>query len=154
LGVVAEIVVFMLMARLEKHLSLRHLLLACFAAAMIRFLLMGWGVASVGLMIFVQLLHGLTFGAYHASAIAAVNRWFPGRAQGRGQALYSSISFGAGGLLGALISGWMWEPLGAGWTFSLAAVFSLIGFFLVWFWVREDDVANGTNEAKIPDPVP
>lgn len=154
LGVVAEVVVFMLMARIEKIASLRTLLLACFAAAVLRFLLMGWGVESVWLMVVVQLLHGLTFGAYHASAIAAVNRWFPGKAQGRGQALYSSISFGAGGLLGALVSGWMWEPLGAGWTFALASLFALGGFFLVWFWVREDVAVDASGEAKIPDPVP
>lgn len=135
LGVVAEIVVFMFMARLSRRFSLRHILLVCFAAAVVRFLVMGWGVESVILMIGVQLLHGLTFGAYHASAIAAVNQWFPGKAQGRGQALYSSLSFGAGGLLGALLSGRMWEWLGAGWTFSLGAAFALLGWLLVWAWV-------------------
>lgn len=137
LGVVAEIVVFMFMARLARRFSLRVILLASFAAAVIRFLLMGWGVESVAVMVFAQLLHGLTFGAYHASAIAAVNAWFPGRAQGRGQALYSSLSFGAGGLLGALIAGRMWDPLGAGWTFTLASLFALAGGWLVWRWVGE-----------------
>jgi PPP family 3-phenylpropionic acid transporter len=135
LGVVAEIAVFMFMARLVRRYSLRAILLASFAAAVIRFLLMGWGVESVAIMVFVQLLHGLTFGAYHASAIAAVNEWFPGKAQARGQALYSSLSFGAGGLLGALIAGRMWESLGAGWTFTLAALFALAGGWLVWRWV-------------------
>lgn len=136
LGVLAEIVVFLWMAKLSRRFSLRAILLACFAAAVGRFLLMGWGVESVAVMIFVQLLHGLTFGAYHASAIAAVNAWFPGRTQGRGQALYSSLSFGAGGLLGALISGWSWDAWGAGWTFSVGALFGLLGLLLVWGWVR------------------
>ena len=154
LGVVAEIVVFMLMARLSRRFSLRYILLACFAAAVLRFLLMGWGVESVALMILVQLLHGLTFGAYHASAIAAVNLWFPGRAQGRGQALYSSLSFGAGGLLGALISGRTWDDWGAGWTFSLSALFALGGFLLVWRWVRNDVGIADSGEAKTVDPVP
>lgn len=150
LGVLAEIFVFMAMARLSRRFSLRAILLACFGAAVLRFLLMGWGVESVAIMVFVQLLHGLTFGAYHASAIAAVNAWFPGRAQGRGQALYSSLSFGAGGLLGALISGWTWDDWGAGWTFALAAGFAFAGFGLVWRWVP----ANVVAEDKIPDPVP
>lgn len=139
LGVLAEIGVFLVMGRLARRYSLRAILLTCFAAAVLRFLLMGWGVASAGAMVFVQLLHGLTFGAYHASAIAAVHAWFPGRAQGRGQALYSSLSFGAGGLLGALISGQTWDDWGAGWTFTLAALFGLLGFLLVWGWVREPD---------------
>ena len=154
LGVVAEIVVFMLMARLSLRFSLRDLLLASFAAAVLRFLLMGWGVESVAIMVAVQLMHGLTFGAYHASAIAAVNEWFPGRAQARGQALYSSLSFGAGGLLGALISGWTWDDWGAGWTFALSSVFALAGFFLVWRWVRESAAVDAAGEAKTAHPVP
>jgi PPP family 3-phenylpropionic acid transporter len=145
LGVVAEIVVFMLMARLSCRFSLRDILLASFAAAVLRFLLMGWGVESMAVMVVVQLLHGLTFGAYHASAIAAVNEWFPGRARGRGQALYSSLSFGAGGLLGALISGWTWDDWGAGWTFALSSVFALVGLFLVWRWVRETAAVDAAS---------
>ncbi|MGB8251520.1 MAG: MFS transporter [Azonexus sp.] len=154
LGVLAEIVVFMLMTRLSRRYSLRVLLLASFAAAILRFLLIGWGVESAVVMILAQLLHGLTFGAYHAAAIAAINLWFPGRAQGRGQALYSSISFGAGGLLGGLISGWTWDSFGAGWTYTLASVFAVGGFALVWRWVREDAAVDAAGAAKIVDPVP
>lgn len=142
LGVLAEIVVFMLMARLSRRYSLRTLLLASFATAVLRFLLVGWGVHSLMMLVAAQLMHGMTFGAYHASAIAAVNLWFPGKAQGRGQALYASLSFGAGGLLGALIGGWSWESWGAGWTFSLSSMFALIGFFLIWGWVGRNAAVN------------
>lgn len=153
LGVLAEIVVFMFMARLSNRYSLRSILLACFAAAVLRFLMMGWGVESVSIMILVQLLHGLTFGAYHASAIAAVNQWFPGKVQGRGQALYSSLSFGAGGLLGALISGRTWDWLGSGWTFTLGALFALVGWFLIWGWVRDRPAALPSAREKSTHPV-
>jgi PPP family 3-phenylpropionic acid transporter len=153
LGVLAEIVVFMLMTRLNQRYSLRVLLLASFAAAILRFLLIGWGVESLVVMVLAQLMHGLTFGAYHASAIAAVNLWFPGRAQGRGQALYSSISFGAGGLLGGLISGWTWDGIGAGWTYTLASLFAVGGFWLVWRWVRGDVAVDAPVKAKNIDPV-
>lgn len=150
LGVLAEIGVFLLMARIARRYSLRDILLVSFAAAVLRFLLMGWAVDSVAAMVFVQLLHGLTFGAYHASAIAAVNQWFPGKSQGRGQALYSSLSFGAGGLVGALLSGWTWDDWGAGWTFSLGSAFALAGWLLVWRWVAAD---ASVEPAKTPDPV-
>jgi len=154
LGVVAEIFVFMGMARLSRRYSLRAILLLCFGAAVVRFLLMGWGVESAAIMVAVQLMHGLTFGAYHASAIAAVNAWFPGKTQGRGQALYSSLSFGAGGLLGALVSGWTWDDWGAGWTFALASGFALIGFGLVWRWVSGDASGGLVAGEKNLDPVP
>lgn len=162
LGVLAEIVVFILMTRLARRYSLRALLLASFAAAVLRFLLIGWGVESPAVVVMAQLMHGLTFGAYHASSIAAINLWFPGRAQGRGQALYSSISFGAGGLLGALISGWTWDAIGAGWTFTLASLFAALGWALVWRWVSGDagaqedfqrGAADSASAARNVDPV-
>ena len=146
LGVLAEIVVFMFMSRLMRRYSLRTILLASFVAAVMRFLMIGWGVESLAVIFVAQLLHGLTFGAYHAASIAAVNRWFAGRCQARGQALYSSLSFGAGGLLGGLFSGWSWDALGAAMTYSVSAAFSLVGLWLVWGWVRESDVgANGAE---------
>ncbi|MBL8432759.1 MAG: MFS transporter [Dechloromonas sp.] len=151
LGVLAEIVVFILMTRLARRYSLRALLLASFAAAVLRFLLIGWGVESPAVVVMAQLMHGLTFGAYHASSIAAINLWFPGRAQGRGQALYSSISFGAGGLLGGLISGWTWDAIGAGWTFTLASLFAALGWALVWRWVSGDAGALGDFQRGAAD---
>lgn len=131
LGVLAEIVVFLAMPVLAKRFGMRTILLFSFAAAVLRFVLVGWGAGSLCLLLFGQLLHGLSFGACHAAAIAMVHRWFPGRLQAQGQALYGSLSFGAGGMLGGLLSGFTWEPLGAGWTFTLGSVFALAG----WIWL-------------------
>ncbi len=142
LGVLAEIVVFYYMARLMARFGIRRLLLASYLAAVLRFLLIGWGVESLALIVFAQLLHGLTFGTWHAAAIAAVNRWFPGACQARGQAIYSSLSFGAGGLLGGLLSGWLWEGAGAALTFTLSAGFALAGLALVARYVRDDAVGG------------
>ena len=132
LGVVAEIVVFVYLPRLFHLFSLRAILLFSFACAVVRFLLIGWAVEWLTILLLAQLLHAATFGAYHAAAVAAVNRWFAGRHQARGQALYGSLSFGAGGMLGGLSSGWAWDAIGAGLTFSLSAAFALAGLILLW----------------------
>lgn len=142
LGVLAEIAVFFFMIDLLRRYGLRTILLVCFAAAAIRFLVIGWCVDHWPLILLAQLLHGLTFGAYHAAAIAAVNRWFPGNCQARGQALYSSVSFGAGGLLGGLLSGWSWERLGAGPTYTLSASFALVGLLFVARWIPPSDLVE------------
>lgn len=144
LGVVAEIGVFLLMPRLLRSFSLRSILAASFAAAVLRFVVIGWGVESPLLVILAQLMHGLTFGSYHAAAIAAINQCFQGAARGRGQALYSSLSFGAGGLLGGLVSGWTWDRIGAAWTYSLSSSFAFAGLLLIVFWVREGEGGRGT----------
>ncbi len=131
LGVLAEIVVFLAWPALLRRYSLRAILMLSFGCAVARFLLIGWGVAWWPLVIVAQLLHGATFGAYHAAAVAAISRWFGGRLQARGQGLYSGISFGAGGLVGGLISGYTWEAFGAAATYSISAAFALVGLILV-----------------------
>jgi PPP family 3-phenylpropionic acid transporter len=118
------------MPRLSRRWSLRTILLVAFVAAVLRFVLIGWGVGSVAVLLFAQLLHGATFGAFHSAAITLVNQWFEGRLQAQGQALYGSLSFGAGGMLGGLLSGFMWEGIGPQWTYTAGSVFALIG--LVW----------------------
>lgn len=130
LGVLSEIVVFLLMPRMARRFSMRSVLLFAFAAAVVRFVMIGWGVGSLPILVVAQLLHGATFGAYHAAAITLVNRWFPGRLQASGQALYGSLSFGAGGMIGGLLSGFTWDSIGAAWTFTIGSGFALIG--LVW----------------------
>ena len=131
LGVLVEIGLFMVMAPLMKRYSLRALLLATYAVAVVRFLFIGWGGESLLLLLIAQTMHGVTFGVHHAASIAAVNQWFPRHIHARGQALYSSLSFGGGGLFGGIISGLVWEPLGAGWAFTLGSVFALAGWFCI-----------------------
>lgn len=131
LGVLAEILVFLYMPQLLRTFSLRAILIFSFGCAVVRFLLIGWFVEQPWVMVVAQLLHGATFGAYHAAAVAAINRWFTGSHQARGQALYGSVSFGAGGMVGGVLSGYTWETLGPAITFSLGSLFALAGLLLV-----------------------
>jgi PPP family 3-phenylpropionic acid transporter len=138
LGVVAEIVVFLLMPRISLRVSMRSILLACFLLAALRFLLIGWAPGFIGLLVVAQLLHGASFGAHHAATMAALNRWFAAGQQARAQALYGSTAYGAGGLGGALLAGVLWESSGAGITFSAASALALVGLVLVWRGVPGD----------------
>ncbi|TAK67486.1 MAG: MFS transporter [Betaproteobacteria bacterium] len=132
-GVVAEIIVFLLMPALMRRYSLTGILLVCFAATVVRFLMIGWGVGSAPVLFAAQLLHGLSFGAYHAAAVTLIHRWFQGAHQVRGQAIYLSVSFGAGGVLGSMLSGLGWDSIGPAWTFS-AAAFAAFGAYVLVDW--------------------
>lgn len=142
LGVFAEIFVFLYMPRLLERFSLRGILIFSFACAVLRFLLIGWGVDAPALIVLAQLLHGATFGAYHAAAVAAINRWFAGRHQARGQALYSTVSFGAGGMVGGMLSGYTWDNIGAPLTYTLSALLAAAGLLLVARGWREPSSAT------------
>lgn len=132
LGVVAEIGVFLVMPQFMQKVSLRQMLLLCFTLAILRFVLIGWCVDSLGVLVFAQLLHGATFGAHHVATMTALHHWFPPAQQARAQAIYGSVAYGIGGLMGGLLAGALWESIGAALTFSVSAALALLGFGLVW----------------------
>ena len=136
LGVIVEIGVFLAAPRIFSRFSLETVFLASFAAAATRFLMIAWGVDSVGVIVLAQTLHAMTFGTYHASAIALVHRFFKGRHQAKGQGIYNSVAFGAGGTLGGLYSGFTWDRLGGAATFSIAAAFAGVALVIVAFKLR------------------
>jgi len=139
LGVVCEVLVFLWMPRLTKRFGLRQILLWSFALATLRFLMIGWGVGVLAVVVLAQTLHAASFGSYHAAAVALTHRYFRGRHQAKGQGLYTSVSFGLGGTLGGLASGYAWESMGPGWAFSLSAMCALMGFGVLAWRIGQSD---------------
>ena len=64
--------------------------------------MIGAGAGSLAVLVAAQLLHAATFAAHHSASIMAMQRWFSGALQARGQALFISIAYGAGGTVGGL----------------------------------------------------
>jgi len=136
-GVIAEIMVFIWMSRLVRRFGLRGLLILSLLAACLRWLLIAWFVDSPVIITLAQLLHAASFGIYHAVAITLIHQRFTGRYQGMGQALYSSLSFGAGGAVGSLYSGYLWDTAGPAVTFSISALACLVAYWVVWRYLRD-----------------
>ena len=137
LGVAAEVVLYVVMHRVLVRHGLRPLFLLSLTLTAVRWVLIGLFPLQIEVLIGAQALHAASFGLYHAVAIQLFHRFFVGRNQGRGQAIYSSVSFGAGGAVGALASGYAWEGIGAGPTYLAAAGMAAAGALIVWRWVRD-----------------
>lgn len=137
LGVVAEVLLFLVMPRLLGRFSLRQVLAASFLLAALRWLLLGNLAQHLGVLLFAQLLHAATFGSFHASAIHFVQRSFQARQQGQGQALYAALA-GTGGALGALYSGYAWASLGPAWTFAIASLAALAAAVIIRARLKEE----------------
>ena len=144
LGVLCEIGIFLVIPRIFSRVTPRTLILASFALAVLRFLLIAWGVESAWVVWGAQTLHAFTFGTYHAAAVALIHQHFRGRHQARGQALYTSISYGVGGTIGGLASGFTWETLGPAWTYTLAAGSAALAWAVYAVW--------GTNKTRASRP--
>lgn len=132
LGVLAEVGLFVVMHRLLQHFGARRVLIASLLLAALRWVLIGGFAANFALVLAAQLLHAATFGTFHAASIHLVHHYFRGRHQGRGQALYSSLSFGAGGAVGSLASGYAWQGWGAQMTFAVATLAAALGALAAW----------------------
>lgn len=130
LGVVAEILLFLVMARLLQRYSLRAVLLASFLITAVRWLLLGSLPQYLPVLLLAQCMHAATFGAFHAACIHFVQRSFADRQQGQAQALYVSLA-GIGGALGALYAGYSWKGLGPAWTFAIASLVALLAAFII-----------------------
>lgn len=130
LGVIAEIGVFLAMPRLLPRFGARRLLLFAFAATTVRWLMIAAFVDKLGVVLLAQVLHLASFGIYHAIAVHFVHRYFTGHLQGRGQALYSSLGFGAGGAAGSLVAGFLWNSVSPASIFVAAAGMAFVALLI------------------------
>lgn len=132
LGVFAEVLIFMRMHKLVPKFGLKRLLLVSLLVAASRWVIVALFPTSMPLMVLAQIFHAASFGLYHAVAIQLIHQYFVGKNQGKGQALYSSVSFGAGGAMGSLYAGYTWEYFGTTTTFMIAAMVSLVAAYIAY----------------------
>ncbi len=145
LSVGAEVAAFTAMARWMPRFGERNLLLVSFMLALLRWLLTALFPHSLELMFLVQMLHAASFGVIHAVSIHMVHDLFRGKLQGRGQALYSSVSFGVGGVVGSLLGGMVWTWWGAEWIFYFSALLTLLALVISWRWIGENGTFSASN---------
>ena len=137
LGVICEIAVFFVMPWLFNRYGYTRILLVSFACAVARFLMIAWCVDLIAVLLIAQILHAATFGAYHAASLGLVHEFFKGRHQSKGQALFGSLTYGAGGMVGGLASGPIWQHYGATVLYSCSAGMAFLGLILMWWKLRK-----------------
>ena len=81
LGVIAEIIIFLLMHRWLPRYGIRIVLIISLLLSTLRWLLIGFFPDSLSLLLFAQLLHAASFGSFHAAAITWVHHYFTGKNQ-------------------------------------------------------------------------
>ncbi len=144
IGVIAEVALFLVMHRLLYRYQASWLFAVALLLTAIRWILLAFWVENLPILIFSQLLHAASFGLFHAASIYLIHDLFPGRLQMRGQALYAGISFGLGGSLGSLLSGYTWGSLGSTGTFLLSSALAFIGAMIAFKFVNSSTRKHAT----------
>lgn len=120
-AIALEIVFFWMQGRWFALLTPPRWLQWAAALTTLRFAAVANAGAWPVLLVLAQAVHAVTFAAHHAACITLVQRFFPGRLRGRGQALYTTLGYGFSGVLGGIGGGWVISHLGFATLFWAAA---------------------------------
>jgi PPP family 3-phenylpropionic acid transporter len=131
-SVLMEVIWFYVQGRFIGLMPLTRWLVVCGAATAARMALTGGLGDFFVAILLAQGLHAVTFGAHHATCIALVTRYFPGRLRGRGQALFTVIGYGIGGVVGVLAGGALASRWGFEAMFWAATGLSLVATACAW----------------------
>lgn len=125
-SVAVEIAWFYAQGRLIGRLPMERWLVICGVAVVLRMAITAGLGGWLAAVFVAQMLHALSFATHHTACIAMVSKHFPGRMRGRGQALFTVIGYGFGGVLGVLAGGAIASQWGFRVMFSVAALLGVV----------------------------
>jgi PPP family 3-phenylpropionic acid transporter len=131
LASVAEIFVMVNSERMLKRFSYENILIFSFIIAVIRWEIL-YFATSAYLILFSQLLHALTYGAFHVASILYMDKLTPKDAKTMGQAVNNAVTYGFGIMAGFLFNGYFFEILGAPMLFVISSGLAFCGGMLLF----------------------
>jgi MFS transporter, PPP family, 3-phenylpropionic acid transporter len=131
----AEVVVMINSARLFARFSYTVVLSAAFAAAVLR-----WGIlytsSSIAVILASQLLHAMTYGAFHMAGILYMDQLAPESEKTLGQVLNNAVTYGLGLTVGFFVSGLLHQPGSSARLFLFSMITAAAGGMLFFGYHR------------------
>ncbi|GMO49537.1 MAG: MFS transporter [Termitinemataceae bacterium] len=131
----AEMPFILLSTKLIKRFGDLKLIAIATFALFVRLLICALFPFKAGIII-AQLLHSLSYGVFHPSAISFISRCVPPSKRALGMSLYFSIGTGVPTLLGNAAGGFIVEYFGFRILFGSFSIFALIALF-IYFVTRK-----------------
>ncbi|PIE71185.1 MAG: MFS transporter [Deltaproteobacteria bacterium] len=122
---VAEMGVMIGSRHLFYHIPLHRVLTGAFFVTLVRWLIL-WAAPSAAGIFVSQVLHAITYGAFHMATILYMDRYAPPGLKTIGQSTLNAVTFGLGMAAGFVINGLGYETLG-GRMFLVSAGVALAG---------------------------
>jgi len=133
-GVVVEIVMLYFQGKLLKFNLVLLLQITTFSAV-IRWFLVFLFPQNLTILFFAQSLHALSFALFYSAAIMYLHSLYTNKVLA--QQFFSGITFGLGGLVGALSFGYVYE-FNREYTFLVASFVAFTSFIFLYLWGREE----------------
>jgi PPP family 3-phenylpropionic acid transporter len=122
----AEILAMLYSEAIFNRFPLERVLLASFAAAALRWLVLG-AAASPAVILLCQCLHAMTYGTFHMASILYMDRLSPPDAKNLGQALNNALTYGLGLMVGFFLNGALYATMGSFGLFQMSALMAAGG---------------------------
>ena len=132
LGGIVEVPTMRASSRLQRRLGLRTVYVIGCAVYAIAFLL--WAsISSPTLLSVLTVFEGIGFSLLFTTSVVVVGRLLPQSLYSTGNSLAQMVAFGIGPIVGAGIGGYVYEHLGAPFTFFGASLLALGAGVVGWF---------------------
>jgi len=140
----SELVVMLLWPRMCALASTRTWLTAALSLHALR-----WGLFVVArdpaAILAIQLTHAFTFGVFYLASVQTMDALAPEGLRATAQGVFASIAFGVSGLVGNVLGGRFYEPLGMRRLYAVASVLAAAATLLYWAGTR----ASGGVERRL-----
>ena len=142
----AEVVVMINSPRLFARFSFKRVLAISFAVAVMRWIIL-YAAQSVIVILASQLLHAVTYGAFHMAGILYMDQLAPAADKTLGQALNNAVTYGLGLTVGFFVSGALYEAGNSAPLFLFSAGTAAAGgtLFIGFHRFSSGVQADGTN---------
>lgn len=130
LASIAEIVVMIKSDIIFKRFSTDNVLFFSFMVAVLRWLGLFFTTSPV-IILFLQILHAVTYGTFHVSSILYIDSLTPDEGKTLGQAVNNAVTYGLGLMVGFFINGFLFETLGTFTLFMVSSFIALVGGLLL-----------------------
>ncbi len=143
----AEILVMIKSDRIFSRFSLENVLFFSFLVAAARWLVL-FLTDSAAVILLSQVLHAVTYGAFHMASILYIDRLAPDQAKTLGQAVNNALTYGLGLMVGFFINGYVYEITGSHTLFLMSALIAVSGgmLFQSYQLAQRSHISGMTND--------
>ena len=124
----SEVVLMAVSAFLTQRIGARGLFILSMVAGTLRWAIYA-STSSIWVLLASQLLHALTFGAFHIGSVTLIHSLFPEESRTEGQSAWTVWTVGLAGLVGAYLAGYLYDAMGLRPLFWLSSLAALAGTF-------------------------
>jgi len=143
IAALSEIPIMLSSGTIMRRIGDKGLLNIAFITYAFRWLVYSF-IQVPALVLPVQLLHGLSYGAFQVGGVTYVNDRTPKSMRTTGQAIFATISYGIGPIIGALIGGYFYDTVGMTTLFRILCAITIVGLSVFLFISKPREKAGIT----------